>query len=65
MKTLALDMVLALTERSEAAIPDLLYTLQKCLDFGVLFSALCGERMGNGEIPMKKASFMAVGQVEF
>ena len=65
LKTLALDMVLALTERSAAGIPDLLYTLQKCLDFGVLFSALCGERMRNGEIPVKKASFMTVGQVEF
>ena len=65
LKALALDMVLALTERSEAGIPDLLYTLQECLDFGVLFSALCGERMRNEAIPVKRSSFMAAGQVEF
>ena len=59
------DMVLALTEISEAGIPDHFYTLQKCLDFGVLFSALCGESMENGAIPVKRSLFMAVGEVKF
>jgi hypothetical protein len=40
LKDLAKAMVQTLEERSAAGIPDLLYTLQKCLDFGVLFTSL-------------------------
>ena len=65
LKQLASQMVLALTERSESGIPDLLYTLQKCLDFGILFSGLCGERMPDGAVPVKRSLLMQVGQSEF
>lgn len=65
LKQLASQMVLALAERSESGIPDLLYILQKCLDFGVLFSGLCGERMSDGAIPVKRYLLMQVGQGEF
>ena len=65
LKQLASQMVLALAERSESGIPDILYILQKCLDFGVLFSGLCGERMSDGAIPVKRYLLMQVGQGEF
>ncbi len=58
-------MVQTLEERSAAGIPDLLYTLQKCLDFGVLFTSLCGERSMEGKIPINRPDVMLVGQIEF
>lgn len=65
LKQLAEAMVQTLQERSSVGIPDLLYTLQKCLDFGVLFSSLCGERSIDGKKPVKRADVMLVGQKEF
>jgi hypothetical protein len=58
-------MIQTLEERSAAGVPDLLYTLQKCLDFGVLFTSLCGERSMEGKIPVKRSDVMLVGQIEF
>ena len=57
-------MVLTLDQTCEAGIPDLINTLHKCLDFGILFSSLCGEK-SNGEIPVRKADVIQVGQEEF
>ena len=65
LKKLAEVMVLTLDERCEAGVPDLLSTLHKCLDFGVLFSSLCGDKTNDDEIPVRKADVMQVGQEEF
>ena len=46
-------------------VPYLLYTLQKCLDFGVLFTSLCGERSMEGKIPVKQSDVMLVHQIKF
>ncbi|CAB4012525.1 Hypothetical predicted protein [Paramuricea clavata] len=58
-------MIQTLEERSAAGLPDLLYTLQKWLDFGVLFTSLCGERSMEGKIPVKRSDVMLVDQIKF
>lgn len=65
LKKLAETMVVTLDERCKVGIPDLLNTLHKSLDFGVLFSSFCGEKSNDGEIPVRKADVMQVGQEEF
>ena len=65
LKKLAETMVVTLDEICKVGIPDLLNTLGKCLDFGVLFSSFCGEKSNDDEIPVRKADVMQVGQEEF
>ena len=39
--------------------------LQKCFDFGVLFSAVCGRRQQSKASPVEKGTLARVGQLEF
>ena len=61
---LAKAMIQTLEEQSAAGVPDLLYTLQKCLDFGVLFTSLCGERSMEGKIPVKRSDVSRSNRIQ-
>jgi hypothetical protein len=61
---LAKAMIQTLEEQSAAGVPDLLYTLQRCLDFGVLFTSLCGERSMEGKIPVKRSDVSRSNRIQ-
>ena len=65
LKGIARDMVDSLDRRMHACIPELLYTLQKCFDFGRLMRLLCGTRKENGHAPTSKSTLMMFGKEEF
>ena len=48
-----------------SGFPKLSKILQKCLDFAILFNAICGTRATQSEIPVNKAIFSHVGAQEF
>jgi hypothetical protein len=45
--------------------PKLNESLHKCLDFGIQFDALCGQRTTQHEVPVNKATFAELGAQEF
>lgn len=47
------------------SIPGLLKKLGKCLDFTLLFDALCGQRTNRGSAPAVQKKLAQVGQQEF
>jgi hypothetical protein len=48
-----------------SGFPELSKTLQKCLDFALLFNGICGMRTSQSEIPVNKAAFSRLGAQEF
>lgn len=61
LKALADGIKGELKERFKTSFPELNHTLHKCLDFGIQFNELCGQRTTACEVPVNKASFAKVG----
>ena len=53
-----------LQRRYKECLPQLMLLLHKCLDFGVLFENIYGNKTLN-QAPVNKATFMKVGHAEF
>ena len=64
LKELAINMKVQLDSRFASSFPKLNSMLHKCLDFGVLFTGLCGVRK-DGTHPVNKGVYAALGATEF
>ena len=53
-----------LQRRYKECLPQLMLLLHKCLDFGVLFDNICGNKTLN-QSPIDTATYIKVGQAEF
>ena len=64
LKELARNMKVELNRRFSSSFPKLNSMLHKCLDFGLLFSGLCGVRKDDIH-PVNKGAYSALGATEF
>ena len=64
LRDLAEEIIGELQQRFENSYAELNKTLHKCLDFGNLFTALCGTRV-DGKIPVDNRMFSGHGAAEF
>ena len=64
LKELARNMKVELNRRFSSSFPKLNSMLHKCLDFGLLFSGLCGVRKDDIQ-PVNKGAYSALGATEF